>query len=335
MEYLNTLSRKSLLQKTSPRYELRRSGLESQTRKESVDSSLAEKIELLDEANTWTQTKTDFVLLGIPEDIGVRANMGRPGAAEAWNAMLSSLAGLPLTEASFSHKLCIAGNVVVDDLMVQAENLNPKDHKDRFQMSELVREVDVRVQSVLEGIFAAVKIPVVIGGGHNNVLPILRAYKTIHQKALNIINIDAHTDLRLPVGRHSGNGFSHALKEGCLDQYTILGLQQVYLTTEMLQQFTEDNIQHVLLEDLTTGAIDKVIPTAPYGLELDMDVVADFPSSAQNPRGLTFSEFLAVVEQVVSSRRPAYIHICEAAPCFGYPGQVGKALMHVVQSVVR
>lgn len=35
-----------------------------------------------------------YVLLGIPEDIGVRANFGRPGAASAWESTLKSIANI-------------------------------------------------------------------------------------------------------------------------------------------------------------------------------------------------------------------------------------------------
>ena len=35
-----------------------------------------------------------YVLFGIPEDIGVRANFGRPGAATAWESAIKSLANI-------------------------------------------------------------------------------------------------------------------------------------------------------------------------------------------------------------------------------------------------
>ena len=35
-------------------------------------------------------TRAEFVVLGIAEDIGVKANYGRPGTASAWNAFLAS-----------------------------------------------------------------------------------------------------------------------------------------------------------------------------------------------------------------------------------------------------
>ena len=37
-----------------------------------------------------------FVLFGIPEDIGIRANYGRPGAASAWESAIKSIANILL-----------------------------------------------------------------------------------------------------------------------------------------------------------------------------------------------------------------------------------------------
>ena len=39
-------------------------------------------------------TDAEFVLLGIPEDIGVRANLGRAGTATAWDMALRSIVNL-------------------------------------------------------------------------------------------------------------------------------------------------------------------------------------------------------------------------------------------------
>ena len=35
-----------------------------------------------------------YVIIGIPEDIGIRANYGRPGAASAWKSAIKSIANI-------------------------------------------------------------------------------------------------------------------------------------------------------------------------------------------------------------------------------------------------
>jgi formiminoglutamase len=36
---------------------------------------------------SFLQNEAKYVIIGIPEDIGIRANFGRPGAASAWEAI--------------------------------------------------------------------------------------------------------------------------------------------------------------------------------------------------------------------------------------------------------
>ena len=39
-------------------------------------------------------SEAKYVILGIPEDVGIRANFGRPGAASAWKSAISSIANI-------------------------------------------------------------------------------------------------------------------------------------------------------------------------------------------------------------------------------------------------
>ena len=55
-----------------------------------LESKLGEKISYY---NNWTeigQSESRFVIFGIPEDIGIRANFGQKGASAAWSAFLDA-----------------------------------------------------------------------------------------------------------------------------------------------------------------------------------------------------------------------------------------------------
>ena len=58
------------------------------------------------------------------------------------------------------------------------------------------------------------KIPIIIGGGHNNAYGNIKGLALAKGKPVNAINFDAHSDFRIMEGRHSGNGFSYAFEEG-------------------------------------------------------------------------------------------------------------------------
>src|SRR5205085_7273492 len=66
----------------------------SMTRVRRFETKLGERIQYLKPDNEWPevlqQSTAKYVLLGIPEDIGIRANYGTGGADTAWLPFLSS-----------------------------------------------------------------------------------------------------------------------------------------------------------------------------------------------------------------------------------------------------
>lgn len=293
-----------------------------------------QKVEVVPHWKELKSLNATYVILGIPEDIGVRANMGRPGAVDAWDEFLNIFLNFQHSIRNDATRFAIAGSIHLADLMNKTALLDAGIHKDRISMSRMVEEIDFRVSEAISTIIKHDKIPIAIGGGHNNCYPIIKSFEKI-----DVINIDAHTDLRVANGRHSGNGFSHALKNGFLNQYFMIGLQTNYLSQPMIDIIDgNENIAYgSFLESVDvqiTRAVNHIDP-ANYGLEIDMDVVRDFPSSAQSPVGYSFKELremiISIIEQ--SGNKPKYIHICEAAPKYGYKNQVGKALATLVNDI--
>src|ERR1700752_228823 len=112
------------------------------------------------------QSPAKFVLFGIPEDIGVRANYGRPGANTAWKPAVENILNLQDNSFFSAESLIVLGEVNVDDLMEQASNSSSKSKFDIERLRKLVEFIDSRVVEIVEMIIAANKIPIVIGGGH-------------------------------------------------------------------------------------------------------------------------------------------------------------------------
>ena len=99
-----------------------------------------------------------------------------------------------------------------------------------------VNTIDDEVEQLAKMITEAKKIPIVIGGGHNNTYPLIKgAAKGWHKAGviplaqINCINLDAHADYRPMEGRHSGNAFRYAEEDGYLQKYCIVGLHENYL----------------------------------------------------------------------------------------------------------
>ena len=65
-----------------------------------------------------------YVLLGINEDIGPRANCGRGGATQGWQAFLKRFLNLPSNEFLDPKSVLLLGEVNCDDLQSQSEALD-------------------------------------------------------------------------------------------------------------------------------------------------------------------------------------------------------------------
>lgn len=65
-----------------------------------------------------------YVLFGIPEDIGVRANFGRPGAASAWDCAIASIANIQHNRFCKGSQILVLGQLNVRAEMKEVEHLD-------------------------------------------------------------------------------------------------------------------------------------------------------------------------------------------------------------------
>jgi formiminoglutamase len=164
-----------------------------------------------------------YVLLGIEEDLGARANFGRGGSAGAWAAFLPMFCSMQDNGSLRGSAIAVLGSVAVptDGAATSAGGSD-----EVLRLRRLVAELDVRVQAVAEEVLKCGGLELIaVGGGHNNCLPLLRAAcAAAGGRAVSAVNLDPHSDLRNAAeGRHSGNGFSTALEEGSLGRYYLCG----------------------------------------------------------------------------------------------------------------
>jgi formiminoglutamase len=274
--------------------------------------------------------KAKFILLGISESIGPLANGGLQGAENAFLSFASSF----LNTQDFPHNCACAGYIKWIGLTANNGHL-----------SELVVELDEFVYEVLTKSLRVDQIPIVIGGGHNNALPLIRWANLFHAK-IDVLNIDAHADCRALEGRHSGNSFSYAMQEGLINKYYVFGLHQAYLNAASTQLLIDNKAEYAFYEDYLDGnrnlhddinglIVNKLNPD-PIGIEIDMDCIADMPSSAISPSGWRLDEIRTVVRKLAKSTlNIAYLHLTEAAPSSEEDKKkVGKALSYLVRDFI-
>ena len=242
-----------------------------------------------------------YVLLGIPEDIGPRANLGFWGADKGWQAFLAKFLNLQANQFIDTKQILLLGQIICADLQQKSETLTATVPEQLAELRELVATLDQRVMAVAQSIFAAGLLPVVIGGGHNNSLPLLQALSENSGQKANSANLDPHSDFRPMEGRHSGNGFSYAYQAGYLEHYFVLGLHELKNSAATLQQIHDANAeycsyqrifvrQEVDFQQALDLCIEHVIKgTGDIGIELDTDSISMMPVSAFTNCGISVS----------------------------------------------
>ena len=81
--------------------------------------------------------------------------------------------------------------------MELVQNLDFNVSEDRAKMSQLVEQIDKEVSHIVCTIVKAGKIPIIIGGGHNNAYGNIKGTALAKGKPINAINFDAHSDFRI------------------------------------------------------------------------------------------------------------------------------------------
>lgn len=310
------------------------------------ETKFGEKINFIKDLEELEHSESKYVLFGIPEDIGIRANSGNPGAAKAWHSCLKSLLNIQVNQYTDPDNLLLLGEIECKELMTKAANIDREDPNYLPKLGDLVHELDKTVNELVKKIIQAGKTPIIIGGGHNNAYPIIKGTAEAIGQALNVLNIDAHTDLRTPDVRHSGNGFSFAEKENYLGKYRVFGLHQNYTPQYIFDAIrSSTNYQFQLFDHLMLKSSNEIITAFKeeldlishhyFGLELDCDAIKDFPSSAQTPSGFSFNTIRKFITAASEEENIKYLHICEAAPSALSEIHVGKALSYLITDFIK
>lgn len=267
-----------------------------------------------------------YVLLGIPEDIGPRANLGNGGAELGWQAFLAKFLNLQANQFIASNKVLLLGEVDCIDIMKRGKGLSNQDPVELDSLRSLCGEIDDIASPILKMIFDAGLEPIVIGGGHNNCYPIIKALSESTEQACCAINLDPHADFRAIEGRHSGNGFSYAYQQNYLRDYHVIAMHELKNNQAIIDGmhdagFSFDSYQaikvrqEISLNDANQAALARMQSyQLPMGIEVDVDSISYMPVSAFTNCGLAVYEAEQFVYQLALSPYTRYLHLCEAAP---------------------
>lgn len=277
-----------------------------------------------------------FVILGIAEDIGVRANYGKAGADKAFDTFLSYFVNVQKNHFLSIENVFLLGEIFVSDIQNASQS-----ETDIKKLRELCAQIDIRVYPVIQAIVHSGKTPILIGGGHNNAYGNVKGTSLALNRKIDILNIDPHADFRLEEGRHSGNGFRYAHSQNYLDKYGVWGLHENYNNQFILDRFSQN--PNLFFESFDNMLRDAAISLDQFlgkfsneiGLELDLDSIKNMPTSAKTPVGFTEEEVIQLVYKVSTLKRVLYYHLTEGSPDEANAYMVGKFLTYLVTSILK
>jgi formiminoglutamase len=324
------------------------------------ETKLGERLQLPNSKEQFEQvlqqSNAKYVLFGVPEDIGVRANDGVGGADTAWFPFLTSFLNMQSNDFLQGDEILLLGHFDFTHLeSLIEENAHGHDEKlDAYRHA--VHVIDEEVEAMMKLISSAGKTPIVIGGGHNNAYPLIKgAAKGLHKAEkiplaqINCINLDAHTDYRPAEGRHSGNAFRYAEDDGYLQKYCVIGVHENYIPQNVWIDIVNNPFFDLITyEDIFVHEKRNFIQAVAHatgftedtytGIELDLDCIEHTLSSAVTPVGIGKLHARQYINFAATDSKVAYLHICEGATLLsdGRKSETtGKLISYLVSDFVK
>jgi formiminoglutamase len=263
---------------------------------------------------------SEIVILGCPQDEGVRRNGGRPGAAEAPDAIRKQF--YKLTTFNIRTRIFDAGNIKV---------------------SSSLEETHARQTEVVEQMLQDGKRVIVLGGGND----ISYADGTAMARACGpgnwiAVNVDSHLDVRLADVRNSGTPYRQLLDEGLLrpDFFYEVGYQSHFASPIYYDYIRDLGVNRISLEllrsresadvELKENIRQKFIGHSAsvstfFGFDMDAVRSSDAPgTSAPSPLGLRAGEFIQLVKYAASLANTRIIEFTETNPKYDIDDRTTK-----------
>jgi len=262
----------------------------------------------------------DIVILGCPQDEGVRRNNGREGAAKAPDAIRTQF--YKLTPMNIKRKVFDLGDTKIGGSLEQTH----------------VNQLDVVKQLLQDG-----KRLIVLGGGNDISYPDGRAMSEAYGPGWWIgVNIDSHLDVRSDVPRNSGTPYRQLLDEGLMlpDYFFEVGFQSHFCSPIYYKYLRDIGVHRISLEllrsrseadlELKETIKQKFIGHSAslntfFGFDMDAVRMSDAPgTSAPSPLGLKASEFIQLVKYAASLANTKIIEFTEVNPNFDIDNRTAK-----------
>ena len=332
----------------------------SLTKLRRFETKLGERLQVIrdthDIMRSLSVSTAKFVLFGIPEDLGAKGNLGIGGADTLWIPFLQSFLNIQSNAFLDGEEILLLGHFDFGDMQYLIDTTAKGDDERIEAYRHAVNAVDEEVEQLAKIITESKKIPMVIGGGHNNSYPLIKgAAKGWHKAGvtplaqINCINLDAHADYRPMEGRHSGNSFRYAEEDGYLQKYCVIGLHENYIQQNVWVDIVNNPfIDCITFEDIFVHEKRSFMQAVAHatsfaedtltGLDIDLDGIQNTLSSAMTPVGIQPIHARQFVSFAAKDVKAAYLHICEGATRLSdgrTDATSGKLISYLVSDFVK
>jgi formiminoglutamase len=332
----------------------------SVTKLRRFETKAGERLQVLNDprdiAGSLAKTDARFILFGIPEDLGAKGNHGIGGTDTLWIPFLQSFVNIQSNDFFDGAEVLLLGHFDFGDIQYLIDTTAKNEDEKIEAYRHAVITVDEEVERLVKLITEAKKIPIAVGGGHNNSYPLIKgAAKGWHKAGviplaqINCINLDAHADYRPMEGRHSGNAFRYAEEDGYLHKYCIVGLHENYMPRNVWMDIVNNPfIDCITFEDIFVHEKRTFMQAVAHatafagegltGIDLDIDCIEHTLSSAMTPVGILPNHARQYVSYVAADSKPAYLHICEGATRLSdgrTDATSGKLISYLVSDFVK
>ncbi len=265
------------------------------------------------------------VILGCPQDEGVRRNKGRIGAAKAPAAIRQQF-----------YKFSVQANLMAANLFDLGD----------VKIKEKLEDTHTLLSDVVAQVLKHGKQLIILGGGNDiSYADCLGLSRTSGD--ILAFNIDSHYDVRADQPSNSGTPYRQLLEEKIVapQSFYEMAIKSLTNSTNYTQYLNELGVNIFSLEELRQQGIRKIFQqilqkhhseSIFWGFDMDAVRSSDAPGvSASYPIGLTADESCDIAEIAGTDQRTKIFEISEVNPNYDIDNRTNKlAAMMIVSFLV-
>jgi formimidoylglutamase len=262
-------------------------------------------------------------LLGLPDDLGVELNAGRPGAAAGPSAFRAAFSRFGVGWDGLARRALGVG-------IFDAGDVEPAPGGDAAALVE----THERIERAAGFLHEQGLVTICIGGGHDLSLPSISALSCHVGQALGGINLDAHLDVRERVG--SGMAFRRLIERQHLDptRFLELGLGRFANDASDIEWLERQGASLIYADSIFDTGLDPArlleqsCAKGPAFLSIDLDALDQSAApgvSAPNALGIDLRDAVRLAES--AGAHPAILHfdLMELNPSYDPDGRTARS----------